>query len=216
MVITYVRNTDEASRVVDDIRRAGGKSAMVQVDAADAAAVVRSVEQVANDFGRIDILVNNAGFMDLSGTSFADIPLETVQQTIDVNIRAAFLYAQRVSAFMPDGGRIINIGSCLGKQIPAAGVTLYGMSKAAIGGLTRGLARELGARRILVNQISPGPIDTDMNPVDGISAEFQRSRTALGHYGLPSDIASAVYFLASSQSEYITGADIAVDGGTTA
>jgi 3-oxoacyl-[acyl-carrier protein] reductase len=214
VAFTYRDHSKAAQAVLTDIEHYQKKGIAIQVDAANALEIKPVIDQVMEQFGRIDILVNNAGYMDTSGAMLPDIPLEVIDRTIMVNIRAAFLFAQNASIYLKNGGRIINIGSCLAGRVPGPGLTLYSMSKSAITGLTKGLARDLAERGITVNQISPGPIDTDMNPATGPSADFQRSLAALGRYGAPADIAAAVSFLASQDASFITGADITVDGGT--
>lgn len=214
VAITYRHQAAAARAVVEGIERHGRRGLSIQVDASDADAIKQAIDELVARFGGVDILVNNAGYMDTSGTALADIPLEIVDHTVKVNARAAFLFAQSVAPHLKQGGRIINIGSCLGDRIPGAGLTLYAMSKAAISGLTKGLARDLASRGVTVNQVSPGPIDTDMNPASGPSADFQRSLAALGRYGTPEDIASAVSFLAGAEASFITGAELLVDGGT--
>lgn len=214
VAITYKEGAQAAKAVVVDIERLGRKAAAFKVDAADPVAIQRAIDSVVGSFGCIDILVNNAGFMDASGTPLEKTSLEITDQTIFVNVRAPFLFAKGVAPHLSDGGRIINIGSYLEKRVPAAGLTLYAMTKAAMTGLTKGLARDLAGRGITVNQIAPGPIDTDMNPADGPNADFIRSLTSIGRFGKTVEIASIVAFLASSETAFITGADIAVDGGT--
>ena len=213
VVITYLDDIDAARDVLTDIRQNGNKGTAIQADAADTASIQPIIEQIINQFGRIDILINNVGYMDTSGSELADIPLDVVNRTIMVNVRAAFLISQHTSRYLGEGGRIINIGSCLGKHVPSAGLTLYSMTKSAITGLTKGLARDLADRAITVNQISPGPIDTDMSPADGPNADFFRALTALGRFGTTADIAAMVSYLASQEASFITGANIAVDGG---
>ncbi|MCW5235630.1 SDR family NAD(P)-dependent oxidoreductase [Verminephrobacter eiseniae] len=214
VAITYKEGAQAAKAVVVDIERLGRKAAAFKADAADPVAIQRAIDSVVGSFGCIDILVNNAGFMDVSGTPLEKTSLEITDQTIFVNVRAPFLFAKGVAPHLSDGGRIINIGSCLGKRVPTAGLTLYAMTKAAMTGLTKGLARDLVGRGITVNQIAPGPIDTDMSPADGPNADFLRSLTSIGRFGKTVEIASIVAFLASSETAFITGADIAVDGGT--
>lgn len=214
VAITYKEDSQAAESVVADIERLGRKAAAFKADAADPVTIQHTIDSVVGSFDRIDILVNNAGFMDASGTPLEKTSLEIADQTIFVNVRAPFLFAKGVAPHLSDGGRIINIGSCLGKRVPTAGLTLYAMTKAAMTGLTKGLARDLAGRGITVNQVAPGPIDTDMNPADGPNADFFRSLTAIGRFGKTMEIASIVAFLASSEAAFITSADVAVDGGT--
>lgn len=213
VVITFRDQFDSAKAVLDDIKSHGRKGAAIQADAANATEIRPIIDQVIEQFGRIDILVNNVGFMDTSGMPLADIPLDIVDRTIMVNVRSSFLLSQIASAHLGNGGRIINIGSCLGKRVPGAGLTLYSMTKSAITGLTNGLARDLAGHGITVNQISPGPIDTDMSPANGPNADFFRRLTALGRFGTTAEISAMVSFLASPDAAFITGADIAIDGG---
>ncbi|GAA2509243.1 SDR family NAD(P)-dependent oxidoreductase [Streptomyces sp. NPDC059506] len=216
VAITYLQNKDAAEAVLDDVRAAGRRGLARAADTTVPEDITAAVEETAAGLGRLDVLVNNAGYMDVSGTAFQDLPVETVDRTLLVNVRAYLLTARAAVRHLGPGGRIINIGSCLGARVPAPGATLYATSKAAVTGLTKGLARDLGPRGITVNQISPGPVDTDMNPADGPHAEFQRSLTALGRYGEASEIAAAAVFLAGDGASFITGATLAVDGGNTA
>jgi 3-oxoacyl-[acyl-carrier protein] reductase len=207
VAITYSASPDKAEAVVKDI---GGKAFAIQADSADAKAVQDAVAQTAKIFGRFDILVNNAGIVTAEDT------LENIDKVLAVNTRAPYVAALAAAELMKDGGRIITIGSCLGENVRQPGITLYSMSKAAMTGMTRGLARDLGPRGITVNVVQPGPIDTDMNPADGEAAASQVALTALGRYGRPREIADTVVFLASPAASYITGAQIGVDGGVNA
>ena len=207
VAITYSSSPDKANAVVKDL---GGKSIAIQADSADAKAVQAAVAQTAKTFGRFDILVNNAGIVTYEDT------LENIDKVLAVNTRAPYVAALAAAEVMKDGGRIITIGSCLGENVRQAGITLYSMSKAAMTGMTRGLARDLGPRGITVNVVQPGPTNTDMNPADSEYAASQIANTALGRYGRPQEIADTVVFLASNAGSYITGAQIAVDGGTNA
>ena len=132
-----------------------------------------------------------------------------------INVRGAFVAIQRALPHLGESGRIINIGSISADRVPGPGLSVYAMTKGAVAGLTRGLARELGPRGITVNNIQPGPIATDMNPEEGEFADSMRQVMALGRYGQPRDIASAVSYLAGPESGYITGANWNVDGGFT-
>lgn len=207
VAITYSASPAKAEQVVQEM---GGKAFAIQADSADAKAVEAAVAETAKRFGRFDILVNNAGIVTYEDT------LENIDKVLAVNTRAPYVAALAAAPLMQKGGRIITIGSCLGENVRQPGITLYSMSKAAMTGMTRGLARDLGPRGITVNVVQPGPVDTDMNPADGEHAASQIAMGALGHYGKPADIANTVVFLASEAGNYITGAQIAVDGGTNA
>ncbi|KAK1181570.1 3-oxoacyl-ACP reductase FabG [Streptomyces sp. NBS 14/10] len=211
VALTYQNNEERAAAVVDRIKALGRRALAVQADSADPRAVREAVAAAAAEFGRLDILVNNAGAGVLG--PFGDLTLEDVDRVLAVNVRAPFLAAQAAAHHLTDGGRIINIGSCMAERVAFPGGSLYAMSKTALTGLTKALTRELGPRGINVNLIHPGPIDTDMNPADGESAAMQSGFTALGRYGQPSEIAATVSHLAGDEGRYITGASIAVDGG---
>ncbi|MFF0434048.1 SDR family NAD(P)-dependent oxidoreductase [Streptomyces sp. NPDC004327] len=214
VALTFARNKDQAETVAEEIRAAGGRSLAIAADASDPEAVRTAVDAVAREFGRIDILVNNAGYMDMSMPSLEELSLDILDRTLDVNTRGAFLTAQAAARHMGSGGRIVNISSCLATHVPGPGMTAYAMSKAAISGLTLGLARDLGPRGITVNQVAPGSIDTDMNPADGPSADYQRSQNVFGRYGNADEIAHTVAYLASPEAAFVTGASVAVDGGS--
>ncbi|KUL49079.1 oxidoreductase [Streptomyces sp. NRRL F-4489] len=211
VALTYHSRDDRAAEVVKRIEEAGGRAWAVRADAADPEAVRTSVAAAADRFGRLDILVNNAGTGVLG--PFEGIATADVDRVLATNVRAPFLAAQAAAAHLAEGGRIISIGSCMADRAPFPGGSLYAMSKAALAGLTKALARELGPRGITVNLVHPGPIDTDMNPADGPGAAPQAALTALGSYGEPGDVAATVAHLAGDGGRYITGAAIAVDGG---
>ncbi|WP_406194528.1 SDR family NAD(P)-dependent oxidoreductase [Kitasatospora sp. NBC_01560] len=211
VVLTYRGSTERAEAVAAKITAMGRRGWAVRADSADPEAIRGVVAAVVERFDRLDILVNNAGVGVLG--PIGELTAEDVDLAIDVNVRAPFLFAQAASAHMTEGGRIISIGSCIAKRVAFAGGTLYASSKAATIGLTKALARELGPRGITVNVVHPGPIDTELNPGDGPSAEFQASLTALGSFGRVGDIAATVAHLAGEDGRYITAAEIAVDGG---
>jgi 3-oxoacyl-[acyl-carrier protein] reductase len=159
-------------------------------------------------------LISNAGIY--IGKDFSDHTPEDYEQIMAVNVRAVYIAALAAVNHMPTGGRIITIGSNMADQAGGPKTTLYTMSKSALQGFTRGLARDLGAKKITVNLIQPGPIDTDMNPANSEFGEIMRSRIALGQYGTGDDIAALTAFLASDESKYITGSFITIDGGFNA
>lgn len=214
IAFTYQQNADRAADVVDRIKAAGRRALAIQADSADAAAVEAAVEQTVEQFGRLDILVNNAGAAAFG--PIGDLELTDFEQVVNVNVRAPFVASKAASAHLTKGGRIINIGSCAATRVAFPGYALYSMSKTALIGLTKGLARDLGSRGITANLIHPGPIDTDMNPADGPYADDNRSFVALGTYGDVSDVAATVAHLVGESGRYITGAEIAVDGGFVA
>lgn len=214
VAITYERSAERAVEVVCAIEAKGRRGFAIQADSADAEAVKRSVDEAAQSLGGLDILVNNAGIA--RGGQVADASLADIDALLAVNIRSVILASQAAIKHLPEGGRIVSIGSCLAERVPFPGVTVYSMTKSALLAFTRGLARELGPRGITVNLVHPGPTDTDMNPATGEQADGQRALTALGHYGKPEDVAAAVAFLASPGARQITGTGISVDGGANA
>ncbi|MFJ2775160.1 MULTISPECIES: SDR family NAD(P)-dependent oxidoreductase [unclassified Kitasatospora] len=214
VALTYRGGAERAEAVAAKITGMGRRGWAVRADSADPQDVRAVVAAVAERFGRLDILVNNAGIGVLG--PIAELAADDVDRVLDINVRAPFLFAQAASVHLGEGGRIITIGSCIAQRVAFPGATLYGTSKAAMIGLTKALARELGPRGITANLIHPGPIDTDMNPADGPAAEAQRELTALGTFGRGADVAATVAHLAGEDGRYITGAEIAVDGGFAA
>ncbi|MFJ9050841.1 SDR family NAD(P)-dependent oxidoreductase [Streptomyces bacillaris] len=213
VAITYVRDEEAARAVVAKIEGTGRRGVALRVDAADAGATGRAVHEAADVLGRLDVLVNNAGIGVLG--PIAELPDAEVERLLAVNVRAVFL-ACRAADRLADGGRIVSVGSALSRYVGGPGSTLYGMSKSALVGLTKPLARELGPRGITVNLVQPGPVDTDLNPAGGPLAEGQRAATALGRFGTAEEVASLVAYLASAEAGFITGTEIVVDGGHAA
>ncbi|MFI2647028.1 SDR family NAD(P)-dependent oxidoreductase [Micromonospora fulviviridis] len=213
VALTYERRADRAAELVEQIKAVGRRALAVPADSADPAAARGAVDRVAGEFGRLDVLVNNAGVF-LTGP-VTELGTDEVERTIAVNVRAPFVFAQAAVGHLTDGGRIVNIGSNVAERAVFPGLALYSMSKTALLGLTRGLARELGGRGITVNLVNPGPTDTDANPADGPNADAIRGFTALGRYAAPAEIAAVVAFLAGPDGGYVTGATINADGGFT-
>jgi 3-oxoacyl-[acyl-carrier protein] reductase len=214
VAITYAKGADAAAEVVKDIERAGGKAIAIQADAADAKAVTAAVEKTVATFGRLDVLVNNAG--TAIPKPFEETTLEEMDRVIDINLRGVFIATQAALKKMRDGGRIITIGSSVGERMMTPGLVAYAATKGAVKMFTQGLSREVGSRRITVNTIQPGPIDTDLNPAAGDWATPQIANTALNRYGHVEDIAAMAAFVAGPEASYITGASLTVDGGTNA
>jgi 3-oxoacyl-[acyl-carrier protein] reductase len=214
VAVTYSKGADAAASVVKAIERAGGKAVAIQADAADADAVRNAVERTVTTFGRLDVLVNNAGTvipMKVEETTLADF-----DHVFAVNVRGAFVATQAALKHIRSGGRIIMIGSCLGERVLIPGMAPYAATKGAIKMFTQGLARELGARGITVNNVQPGPIDTDLNPASGEWAAGQKAVVPLDRYGHADEVAALVAFVAGPESSYINGANLTVDGGTNA
>ncbi|MCT9000609.1 3-oxoacyl-ACP reductase family protein [Chelativorans intermedius] len=214
VAITYLNGMDKARAVVAEIRAYGRKALAIRADSADSAAIVAAVNEAAAGLSRLDILVNNAGIFPHG--PLEEVTPEEIDRTLAIHARAVFLASQAALKHMGAGGRIVSIGSSLAWRVPSAGMTLYAMSKAALIGFTKGLARDVGVRGITVNVVDPGPIDTDMNPADGEAADVEKALTALGTYGRPEDVATLVAHLASEAGRNITGASLAIDGGVTA
>ncbi|MFG2292433.1 SDR family oxidoreductase [Streptomyces sp. NPDC048603] len=214
VAITYAGNEEAAGGVVRRIEALGRRAHAVRADAGDASEAAGSVEWAADTLGGLDVLVNNAGIGVLG--PIGGLTLADIDRVLSVNVRGAFLAARAASARMGQGGRIVTIGSCMTQRVPGPGGTLYAMSKSALSGMTKALARELGERGITANLVHPGPVDTDMNPADGPFAKGQADMTAVGRFGRPEEIASMVAYLASAEAAYVTGAEFSVDGGHAA
>lgn len=214
VAITYAKDAIAASAVVKAIEADGGKAIAIQADAADVEAVKAAVEKAVATFGRLDVLVNNAG--TAVPKPFEETPMEEIDRMLDINVRGVFATTQTALKHMNDGGRIIMIGACVGERLLTPGLVAYAATKGAVKMFTQGLSREVGSRGITVNNIQPGPIDTDLNPASGDWATPQKAVTALNRYGTVEEVAALVSFVASPELSYITGSNLTVDGGTNA
>ncbi|MET9659705.1 SDR family oxidoreductase [Streptomyces sp. NPDC006510] len=214
VALTYVQDEAGAQAVVERIGSYGRRCIALRVDSADPEAVPAAVTGAADALGRLDILVNNAGIGVLG--PIGTLTPADVDRVLAVNVRAVFLACRAAAGLMERGGRIVSVGTALSRHAGGPGSTLYTMSKSALAGLTKPLARELGPRGITVNLVQPGPIDTDLNPADGPFAAGQRTATALGRFGATDEVASLIAYLASDRAAYITGTELTVDGGHAA
>ena len=214
VALTYVSKPEQANETVKAAQALGVKAVAIQADSADAEALVAAVERTVRELGGIDILVNSAGIGVMAPID--DFRLEDFDRTLAINVRAVFVATQAAVKHMKSGGRIINVGSCNADRMPFAGGGVYAMSKAALVGLVKGLARDLGPRGITINNVQPGPVDTDMNPANSDFAKMLLQYVALPRYGSGDEIASLVAYLASPEASYVTGASLSIDGGFTA
>ncbi|MZQ81176.1 SDR family oxidoreductase [Paenibacillus sp. 5J-6] len=211
VAFTYANSTEKATELVKMIEAEGGRALAIQANSENADSVKSAVAEAINTFGHLNILVNNAGILDVK--PYDQFTMEEFDRTVAVNIRAVFAAIQAAGPQMQSGDRIITIGSVNADASGFPGMSLYSMSKAAVAAMTRGLARDLAPQGVTVNNIQPGPVDTDMNPAEGSMASILTNMIALGRYGTANDIASLVSFLSSPESGYITGASLDINGG---
>jgi NAD(P)-dependent dehydrogenase (short-subunit alcohol dehydrogenase family) len=213
VALTYASSSAKAAAVLADIEALGRRALAIQADARDGAALQAAVARTVETLGGLDILVNNAGVFVGGGAGVDTLSLADFDETLAVNTRAVFVATQAAVAHMRPGGRVISIGSNLAERAPMAGMSAYVASKAAVVGLTKAMARDLGPREITVNVVNPGSTDTDMNPSDGPGAAGQLSLMAIPRYGDPANVASLVAWLAGPEARSVTGASFLVDGG---
>ncbi|QWF79587.1 SDR family NAD(P)-dependent oxidoreductase [Amycolatopsis sp. CA-230715] len=214
VALTYRAGKDQADEVVAAIEGLGRKAIAIKADSADAGEVAAAVDAGAKALSGLDILVNNAGVFPTA--TIDQVTDEEIDRTFAIHVRAVFVAAREAVKHLPEGGRIITIGSNLAERVPWPGLSLYSASKSALSGLTRGLARDLGPRGITAALVQPGSTATDMNPEDGAHSDAQREVSALGRYASASDIAATVAHLAGEAGRFVTGSTITVDGGINA
>lgn len=214
IAIGYGASAIAAEALVEEIKASGGQAIALKADATDPAGLTRAIDEAADRFGRLDILVNSAGVLAMAPLD--QFTLEDFDRTMAINVRSVFVAAQAAARRMSEGGRIINIGSTNAQRMPFAGGAAYAMSKSALVGLVKGLARDLGPRGITVNNVAPGPVDTDMNPASGDFAAALHGMMAIPRHGRADEIAGMVAYLASPEAAFVTGADLLIDGGFAA
>lgn len=212
VVFTHTgKNTQKANQVLEAVHNYGGRGTALIADNQNPGVLLKALKTATDEFGSIDILVNNAGIY--SHKPIEEYTLDEYDRMMNVNVKAVFVASQFAARSMQDGGRIITIGSNLADRTPAPGNSLYSMSKSALTGLTKGIARDLGPRNITANLIQPGPVNTGMNPEDGDAASFLKGFMATNRYGTVDEIAALVAFLSGPESQYITGTSLTIDGG---
>lgn len=211
VAFTYANSDQAAHHLVDELSANGSKVIALKADSGSPEQIIEAINHVVTAYGKIDILVNNVGIFVMN--KIQDVTLDEIEKIMAVNIKSVVVASNEAAKHMPDYGRIINIGSINAERVPTEGLTLYSMTKSAIKGLTKGMARDLGERFITVNNIQPGPVDTDMNPADGEMASSLIDIMAIKRYGYKSEIAALVSWLCSEHAGYITGANINIDGG---
>jgi 3-oxoacyl-[acyl-carrier protein] reductase len=214
VAFTYKGSAATANALAQSIADSGGRAIALQADAGDASALTRAIDEAAAKFGKIDILVNNAGVLLMGPVDTFSV--EDFDTTLQVNVRAVFVAIKAVLPHMGNGGRIVNIGSCNAERMPFAGGAAYAMSKSALQGLVQGLARDLGPRGITVNNVQPGPTDTDMNPESGDFATALHGLMAIQRHAHPDEIAGMVAYVTSPEAGFVTGANLTIDGGFNA
>ena len=208
VALTWVSQANKAAETVEAVEAVGRKALAIKADSADAAAIQNAVAQTIDRFGRLDIIVVNAGILRLG--SVETVSLEDLDRMLDVNVRGVFVAIQAAAPRLTDGGRVITIGSNTAIRTGFGGSSVYSMTKAAVATMVKGIALDLAPRAITVNNVQPGPTETDMT-VDHL--EMVKALVPLGRVGQPREIAGLVAYLASEESAYMTGASLTIDGG---
>jgi 3-oxoacyl-[acyl-carrier protein] reductase len=214
VVFTYVSKPERARELVLAAEAEGGRAVALHADSADAAALERAIDEGAQTLGGLDVLVNNAGILIVGPVD--TFSLEDFDKMLAINVRGVFVAAKAAARHLPKGGKILVVGSNTAERAMAPGSSIYGMSKAAVARLVRGLAWDFAARGIAVINVAPGPTQTDMNPVDGPHADWVRNANPQKRIADPDEIARFITYLARPESTYINGASLTIDGGFSA
>ncbi|WP_347360137.1 SDR family oxidoreductase [Rhizobium sp. Root1334] len=208
VAITYVSQSEKARQVVTDIEASGGRAMAIQADSADPDAIRRAVRDTVDRFGKLDAAIVNAGVLKLA--SIENVTLDDLDVSLAINVRGVFLAIQAAALNMKDGGRIVTIGSNTAVRTGSSGGSVYAMTKAAVAAMVKGAALDLAPRSITVNNIQPGPTETDMTAsmVAGLVNVIPLKRV-----GQPDEIAALASYLVSEKAGYMTGSSLTIDGG---
>jgi 3-oxoacyl-[acyl-carrier protein] reductase len=214
VAFTYVSKPERARELVLAVEAEGGRAVALHADSADAAALERAIDEGAETLGGLDVLVNNAGILVLGPVD--TFSLEDFDKMLAINVRGVFVAAKAAARHLPQGGKILVVGSNTAERAMAPGSSIYGMTKAAVARLVRGLAWDFAARGIAVINVAPGPTQTDMNPADSPHADWVRNANPQKRVADPNEIARFITYLARPESTYINGASLTIDGGFSA
>jgi 3-oxoacyl-[acyl-carrier protein] reductase len=208
VALTYVSAPEKAAETVAAIEAEGAQGLAIRADSADPAAIGAAVTAAVERFGRLDIVVVNAGIFRRGPVE--TFPLEDLDLMLNTNIRGVFLAIQAAAPHLAQGGRIVTIGSNTAVRTSFPGSSVYSMTKAAVAVMVKGIAIDLAPRGITVNNVQPGPTETDMTAG---ALEMLKPLMPVGRVGQPREVAGLVAYLASEESGYMTGASLTIDGG---